>query len=300
MLPAEDSATAGRVHGDAHGGSTVVRVLLGAHLRRLRTAKGLSPEEAGRAIRASPAKISRIEVGQIHFKTREVTDLLTLYGVQDPQERATFIALVECANVPGWWQEYEDVLPDWFELYLGLEEGASIIRSYELQFVPGLLQTEDYARDVIQLSRTVTSTAEIDRRVAMRMRRQQRLTGPTPLRFWGVLDEAALRRPYGDPKTLRAQITHLLEIAELPNVTLQVVPLTQGGHPAAGGPFSLLRFAETQLPDVVYLEHLHSACYLDKYDDTDCYMEIMGELCVQAPPPAATPEQLVSLRDDLC
>ncbi|WP_046468787.1 helix-turn-helix domain-containing protein [Allosalinactinospora lopnorensis] len=300
MIPVEDSAVAGRLHRDAQGGSTVVRILLGTQLRRLRTAKGISREDAGYAIRASRAKISRMELGQVRFKTRDVADLLTLYGVGDLQERATMLTLAECANVPGWWQDYEDVLPDWFEAYIGLEEGASIIRSYELQFVPGLLQTEDYARAVIQLSCVAASpTAEIDRRVAMRMRRQQRLIGPEPLRFWAVVDEAALRRPYGGTKVLRAQIEHLLTIAELPNVTLQVLPFAHGGHPAAGGPFSLLRFTAPQLSDVVYLEQLHSALYLDKRAETHRYLEIMEQLCIQAPPPSATPALLTAFYNDL-
>ncbi|WP_046470683.1 helix-turn-helix domain-containing protein [Allosalinactinospora lopnorensis] len=300
MIPAEDGATAGRVHGDSHGGSTVLRILLGTQLRRFRTAKGLLREEAGYAIKASPAKISRMEEGYLHFRVGEVSDLLSLYGVEDPQERATLLALVDCANVPGWWQKYEDLLPSWFDVYIGLEESASIIRTYELQFVPGLLQTEDYARAVIQLSHAaIAPTAEIDRRVSMRMRRQRRLTGPEPLRFWAVVDEAALRRPYGPPKVMRAQIAHLIEMAALPNVTLQVIPFACGGHAAAGGPFSILRFASPQLPDVVYLEQLDSALYFDVCEETHRYMEVMGRLSIQAPPPSETPALLAVLHDEI-
>lgn len=287
----------GSVYSD--GGPTVLRILLGQQLRKLRLAKGISREDAGYAIRASHAKISRLELGQVSFKTRDVEDLLRLYGVTDPSERASLLELADGANTRGWWQKYGDVTPNWFGVYVGLEGAASVIRSYEIQFVPGLLQTEEYARAVIQLSHGGASADEVDSRVSMRMRRQQRLTGPGAPRLWAVLDEAAVRRPYGDGRVMREQIDHLLRMAELPNITLQIVPFAQGGHPAAGGPFSILRFAESELPDVVYLEQLSSALYFDKSEDTHHYIEIMDRLCVQAPQPAETPGFLASLRAEL-
>lgn len=294
---AEDTQVTADLHA-SKGGPTVMRILLGAHLRRLREAKGVAREDAGFAIRASHAKISRIERGQVSFKQRDVQDLLTLYGITDPEERGALLALVSRANTHGWWQTYRDVLPNWFNVYMGLEEAASVIRTFEVQFVPGLLQTEDYARSVIRLSRTATSDSDIDSRVAMRGKRQRRLVGPDAPRLWAVMDEAALRRPYGDAQVMRAQIDHLIEMAALPNVTLQVIPFSSGGHPAAGGPFTILRFPSGQLPDVVFLEQLNSAHYLDKYEDTYCYAQVMDHLSTLAPVPSSTPGFLEALRED--
>ncbi len=299
MIPAEDSLAGGLLHGDAQGGSAVLRILLGSQLQRLRAAKGIDPEKAADAIDVTTAKVNAMERGQANLKSSEVAKLLTLYEVRDPQERATLLALADCATTPSWWQRYADILPDWFEGYVELEESASVIRSYELQFVPGLLQTEDYARSVIQLCHGTSPSSDVEQRTSMRLQRQERLFSPSAPRYWAVVDEAALRRPYGHPKVLRDQISYLLEISELPNVTLQVMPFAYGGHPAAGGAFTLLRFAAPDLPDIVYLEQLHSAIYLDKRDDTHRYLEIFGQLCVQAPPPTATSGLLTSLRDAL-
>jgi transcriptional regulator with XRE-family HTH domain len=270
------------------GGPTVLRIALGTQLRRLREACGISREAAGEAIRASHAKISRLELGRVGFKERDVADLLTLYGVTDEQERQTFIALARRANTHGWWHLYGDVLPSWFEMYVGLEQASSVIRSYEAQFVPGLLQTEDFARAVIRLDHQHSTGDEIERRVALRMTRQEFLGYPSAPDLWAVVDEAALRRPVGSQAVLRAQLRHLVELAALPNITLQVVPFGSGGHAAAGGPFTILRFSEPDLPDIVYLEQLTSALYLDKAHDTNHYMAVMDRLCVQAESPTDT------------
>ncbi|MGH8968237.1 MAG: helix-turn-helix domain-containing protein, partial [Actinomycetes bacterium] len=248
----------------------------------------ITREAAGEAIRASDAKISRIELGRVGFKARDVADLLTLYDVADQNERETFFALVRRANEPGWWRQYGDVLSNWFETYLGLEQASSVIRTYEVQFVPGLLQTEDCARAVMQLCQLHSSAEEVDRRVALRMARQDFLTQPGAPDYWAVVDEAVLRRPLGSQQTLRAQVRHLIEMAELPNITLQVVPFRTGGHVAAGGPFTILRFAEPDLPDIVYLEQLTSAVYLDKKHETDNYLLVMDRLCVKAESPTDT------------
>jgi transcriptional regulator with XRE-family HTH domain len=272
----------------------VLRIALGARLRRLREARGISREAAGEAIRGSHAKISRLELGRVGFKERDVADLLTLYGITDEQEREAFLALGRQANAPGWWHQYSDILPHWFELYLGLEQACSVIRSYEPQFVPGLLQTEECARAVIKLGHPGGRSEEIERRVALRMRRQDVLTKPEPPSLWAVLDEAALRR-LGSRSAMRSQVQHLIEMAELPNVTLQVIPLYSGGHAAAGGPFTILRFSEPDLPDIVYLEQLTSALYLDKSTDVDHYLVVMDRLCVQAQPPDMTIEFLAGI-----
>ncbi len=264
----------------------MLRIALGTQLRRLREAGGISREAAGDAIRASHAKISRLELGRVGFKARDVADLLTLYGITDEQEREAFLALARSANEPGWWHQYGDILASWFELYLGLEQASSVVRTYEAQFVPGLLQTEDCAREVIKL--LPAPADEIERRVALRMARQDVLTRPEAPEFWAVVDEAVLRRPLGGRETVRVQLRHLIEMAELPNITLQIVPFHVGGHAAAGGSFTILRFAEPDLPDIVYLEQLTSALYLDKKRETNDYLVVMDRLCVQAESPANT------------
>ncbi|OLT04096.1 transcriptional regulator [Pseudonocardia sp. CNS-004] len=277
-------------------GPTVLRIGLGGALRRKREAAGVTRERAGAAIRASPAKISRLELGRVGFKERDVADLLTCYGANDPAERAQFIELARQANAPGWWHQYADLLPSWFETYLGLEQAASMIRNYELQFVPGLLQTRDYARAVTLLGHT--DPVEVERRVELRMRRQALLTGPTPPTLWAVVDETALRRTLLPAAQGRAQITHLIEMSELPNVSLQVAPLSYGGHAAAGGPFAILRFAEPDLPDIVYLEQLTSALYLDKRPDVRHYAAVMDRLCTQVEQLDRTEEILMDIRAD--
>lgn len=270
------------VPGQSHGGPTALRIVLGTQLRRLREASGITREAAGYAIRASHAKISRLELGRVGFKARDVADLLTLYGVTDDQEREAFLALTRRANTPGWWHQYGDILPSWFETYLGLEQASSVIRIYEVQFVPGLLQTQDYARAVIQLSHLLESSEEIERHVALRMARQEVLTQPEAPSLWAVLDEAALRRPLGRREVMHAQLRHLIKMTELPNITLQVVPFSLGGHAATGGPFTVLRFTEPDLPDIVYLEQLTTALYLDKKNETNNYLLVMDNLVVQA------------------
>jgi transcriptional regulator with XRE-family HTH domain len=272
---------------EARGGPTVLRIMLGTQLRRLREASGITPDQAGYEIRGSRSKISRIEHGRVGFKERDISDLLTLYGVTDEQLRAGMLALARRANTPGWWAKYNDILPDWFEPYLGLESAASLLRNFELQFVHGLLQTQDYARAVTALAQS-SSSQDIERRVSLRMQRQQLLGGPDPPRVWFVMDEAALRRPVGGRHVMRAQLNHLLEMAALPHVTLQVVPFRRGGHAAAGGSFTILRFAAPDLPDVVYLEQLTSALILDDRSHVDHYMEVMNRLSAEAHTPAAT------------
>jgi hypothetical protein len=272
----------------SRGGPTVLRILLGAQLRQLREASGITREGAGYAIRASDSKISRLELGRVGFKERDVSDLLTLYGVLDDDERGPLLDLAAQANAPGWWHRYSDVLPGWFEVYVGLEEAAARIRTYEVQFVPGLLQTEAYARAVTMLGHPDAPEAEIEQRVALRMRRGELLTAESPPHLWAVVDEAALRRPLGGAEAMRGQLRHLIDVTALPNVTLQVLPFDHGGHAAAGGAFSILRFAEPDLPDVVYLEQLTSALYLDKREELDRYLAVMERLCLEAEPVTAT------------
>ncbi|MFC6079792.1 helix-turn-helix domain-containing protein [Sphaerisporangium aureirubrum] len=280
------------------GGPTALRILLGAQLRRLRTTRGITREQAGHSIRASEAKISRIELGRVGFKDRDVADLLTLYGVGESQEREVFLGLARQANAPGWWHKYSDLLPGWFELYVGLEEAATTIRTYEIQFVPGLLQTRDYARAVIKLGHSGAPEDEIERRTDLRLARRQRIIEPGGPKLWALVDEAALRRPLGGPGVMRAQVEYLLDMTRAPNITVQVVPFGQGGHSAAGGPFSILRFHEGDLPDVVYMEQLTSALYLDKREETDPYMKVMDHLCVEAATVSESRRMLTALLDE--
>jgi hypothetical protein len=271
-------------------------MMLGSHLRELRERAGVSRTDAGWAIRASESKISRLELGRVGFKERDVADLLTLYGVHEAQERDRLLDLAREANDPGWWHRYGDVTPEWFDAYLGLEATAELIRTYEIQFVPGLLQTADYARAVARLGPSgVRPDSEIERLVALRTRRQRALDREPPLKLWAVIEEAVLRRPIGGTAVLRDQLDALLEATTRPNVTVQIIPLESSGHAATGGAFSLLRFPQRDLPDIVYLEHLTSALYLDKRDDVETYTQALELLASTSPPPQQTERQLLRL-----
>jgi Domain of unknown function (DUF5753)/Helix-turn-helix domain len=291
-------ATGPRDNGPA-AGPTVTRMLLGVQLRRLREAGGVTREQAGYAIRGSESKISRMELGRVGFKERDVLDLLSMYGVHDERERAAMLLLVRNANTPGWWHRYNDLLPSWFQSYLGLEAAASLIRTYEIQFVPGLLQTEEYARAVILLGYADAAPVEIERRVRLRLERRKVLSRADPPQLWAIVDEAALRRPIGGRAVMRAQLEYLIEMTRLRQIRLQVVPFTAGGHAAAGGAFTILRFPDHDLPDVVYLEQLTGALYLDKREDVDEYAGAMGRLSIEAIPPTRTSEILEQIRKDL-
>ncbi len=262
--------------------------MLGAQLRRFREAAGVTPDAAAWRIRASRSKISRLENGRVGFKERDVSDLLALYGMSDPQVLSGMLALVTQANTQDWWARYGDVLPDWFEPYLGLEASASLIRAFDLQFVNGLCQTENYARAVTSLGLRGAAPDEVDRRVRVRLKRQELLTRPGAPRAWFILDEAALRRPVGGAAVMREQLRYLAELARLPNVTLQVTPFRIGGHDAAGGSFTVLRFGEPDVPDVVYIEQLTGAIYLEKHADSDRYLDVINRISAISLSPAAS------------
>jgi len=276
----------------AGGGPTVRRMLVGAQLRRLRTEQGISREQAGEAIRASEWKIHRLENGQVGFKDRDIVDLLALYGVTDAGEVEELLAMARDANTPGWWHQYGDLLPQWFRAFVDLESAATLIRIYEGQLVPGLLQTEPYMRAVMRGARLPEPSEATERRIALRLMRQRLLTRPDAPHLWAVVDEAALRRPVGGRQVIRAQLERLIEAAELPNVTLQVLPFGAGAHPAMVGAFSVLRFGDQELPDVVYVEHLTNALYLDRREDLDQYLHVMESICVRSAPPGKSAEIL--------
>ncbi|GII67201.1 transcriptional regulator [Sphaerisporangium siamense] len=279
-------------------GPTALRILLGTQLRRLREEKGITREDAGHVIRGSESKISRMELGRVGFKERDVADLLAYYGVAEGEARTAVMNLLERANEPGWWHRFNDLLPSWFQAYVGLEEAAARIRTYEVQFIPGLLQTKEYARAVITAGAAGIGPAEISRRVDLRMERQRVLDRDDGPIFWAVIDEAALRRPIGGTDVMRGQLEHLLELMRQPKITIQVMPFSFGGHSAEGGAFSILRFHDNDLPDVVYVEQLASALYLDKREEVDRYSEVMERLCAVSTTPEATVDILQKIISD--
>ncbi|HSZ43083.1 MAG TPA: helix-turn-helix transcriptional regulator [Trebonia sp.] len=281
------------------GGPTVLRILLGAHLRRMRERAGISREDAGYHIRASGSKISRMELGRVSFKERDVTDLLSFYGVTDGEERDSLIQLTREANATPWWQKYQDAAPDWFGLFVGLEEAAQLIRIYEVQFVPGLLQTEEYARAVVTQGAPGLEPDEVDRRVALRLGRQKLLNRDNPPRLWAIVDEAALRRPMGGRDVLAAQIERLMDAVSEPNITLQVMPFKYGGHAAEGGAFQILRFPDADLPDMVYMEYLTGALYIEKPEEVERYAAVMERLSVAGTSPERTREILAGLLKEI-
>ncbi len=294
-MPDSSAAVRDMIASSGAGGPTALRIMLGAQLRRLRETKGITLEGAGYVIRGSGSKMSRLETGRVGFKPRDIADLLTLYGVTDQQERDALQELARKASAPGWWHDYADVMPSWFEPYVGLEEAASSIRCYQAQCVPELLQTPAYARAVAVLAHPGRPAEEIERLVSLRIARQAVLTRASPAHLWLVLDEAALRRPVGEPRVMRGQLEHLQEMAGRPNVSVQVIPLAAGASAAVGGPFTVLRFAEPDLPDVVYLEQLTSALYLDKRETVDHYLAVLERLCVEALPAPASQKVISEL-----
>ncbi|MGH3758071.1 helix-turn-helix domain-containing protein [Actinophytocola sp.] len=291
----EQSPTPGA---EVSGAPTARRIVLGAQLRRLREAADITRADAGWAIRGSDSKISRMELGRVGFKERDVVDLLTMYGVEDENERAFYLDLVRKSNERGWWHRYTDLMPDWFSNFVGLEESASLIQNYELLFVPGLLQTEEYVRAVVSHGQPVHLDEQTERRVQLRLQRQKLLFRQGAPRLWAVIDEAVLHRPIGGAAALRAQLDHLLEVTKQPNITLQVVPYDRSGY-AAEGPFSILRFAEPTLPDVVYIEHLSGALYLDRPHEIEVYSRVIDRLAVDAETPDRSRQFMSKLRQEL-
>jgi transcriptional regulator with XRE-family HTH domain len=275
-------------------GPTVLRILLCSQLRRLRESRGISAQAAARAIRGSESKISRIELGRNAIREIDVLDLLTFYGV-GPAEREQLLALAEQANRPGWWHRYNDILPEWFQSYVGMEEAATRIRVYEPQFVPGLLQTPQYAAAVLAVGDI--PFAEAERHVIVRKERQRRFNEGR-LRLWAIIEETALRRPVGSTRILRDQLSHLRDLSSRPNLTLQVMPVGTAAH-AVPSAFTILRFSEADLPDVVYLEHLTSALYLDKKSDVDRYLLAMERLSIISAKPSETPAILTRIISQL-
>ncbi len=283
------------------GPPTVLRMILGKQLEELRTRAGVSFEQAGEAIGVSHSTIRRMEQAKVaRLRLSDVERLLRTYGVTDTAEIEIFVELTREANKHGWWHTYRDVMPPWFGAYLSLEQAALHIRAYEAQFVPGLLQTEDYARALMTAGDPQAPPADVERRVALRMERQRILRRQQPPLLWAVLDETVLHWPVGGPEVMRAQIDHLLEIGELRHVRVQLMPFASGPHPATrAGAFQLFRFDAPELPDVVYLGGLVGSRYLDKHDEVSAYREAMDRLAAQAAGEKKTRRLLDALRKEL-
>ncbi|GHJ38687.1 helix-turn-helix transcriptional regulator [Streptomyces sp. TS71-3] len=283
------------------GAPPVLRRILGRQLEELRTSAGLTYEQAGTAIGVSHSTIRRLEAAKVaRFRLADVEKLLQTYGVADQHEIDTFLKSVREANKQGWWHTYRDVMPDWFAAYLSLEQAALQIRAYEPEFVHGLLQTESYARALLGAGNPHAPAEATERMVALRMQRQELLTRPAPPRLWVVMDETVLRWPVGGPAVMREQIDHLVEVNTMPHVTLQIMPFENGPHPAMrAGAFHVFRFKASELPDVVYLNGLVGAVYLDKDDDVVVYREALDRLGAQSVPARKTEAVLGAIRKEL-
>ncbi|MDX3073808.1 helix-turn-helix domain-containing protein [Streptomyces sp. NPDC088354] len=282
----------------AGGAPTVLRVILGKRLHHLREKAGLSYEQAARALDVTHATVRRMEKAEVGLRIPYVEKLLGLYGV--PQAEAdAFVDLAREGNQPGWWHRYRDVLPSWFSAFVSLEAEAGTIRAYEPHYVPGLLQTEEYARAVLRAGSPHASAAETERAVALRLERQALLCRPDAPLLWVVMDETVLRRPIGGADVMCAQLERLVAACELPYVRLQIMPFSAGPHPAMYGPFHIFRFQVQELPDVVFTESLVGAAYLDDRDDVSVFLEALDRMCAQASPAHSTAAILDGIRKEI-
>jgi transcriptional regulator with XRE-family HTH domain len=247
-------------------------MILGRRLQEMRLNAGASLEDAARALRVKPLTIRRLEKAEVGLKPLYVEKLLETYGA-DRQEIDEFVTMADKANEPGWWHPYRDVLPNWFSAYVSLESGAKTLRTYEPQYVTGLLQTHDYAKAILRGGFPNDSEEDLDRRIRLRLRLQSLLERPDAPVLWVVLEEAVLHRVVGGPKVMREQIERLLEVSELEHVSVDVVPFAAGAHTGACAPFTYFRFEEPELPDIVYSEILSAAVYLDQRSDVVTHLE---------------------------
>ncbi|WP_055490926.1 helix-turn-helix transcriptional regulator [Streptomyces sp. TP-A0356] len=277
---------------------TLLKMLVGVQLAGIREDAGLSQEQAARALGFSPAKLSRIEAGKGRRPPTEgdVRALLRLYGADD-YEASVLVKLLHRAGEPGWWQRYDKrLMPEWFDRLVGLQEAAAAIRTFEIQYVPGLLQTAAYTRAVVERGLPTASAAEVQRRVELRMRRQELLRRPDAPQLWAVVDESVLMRVLGSREVMREQLEHLVEMARSPHVTVQIVPLDVTNASAPAIPVTYLRFGGLDLPDIVYLEHIRSAHFLEDRDETEEYRVALDRLADEALDPR---ESLALLRKTL-
>ncbi|MBB4929956.1 transcriptional regulator with XRE-family HTH domain [Lipingzhangella halophila] len=269
---------------------TARRRRLGVELRRLRENAGMTGEEAAERMSWSGSKLSRIERGQVASNSDDIRDLLELYGVDEPGLRRTLVTLARESRRRGWWHVYGDVLPERFEVYLGLEPEASTLRFYQSATVPGLMQTESYTRALIRAHPGPVEADEAERRVELRLRRQELLLRDHPPETWVVLDEAVLHRPVGGAAVLAEQLEHLLNIAAEQHVNVQVLPYDAGAHAGLNGSFDILEFPESdvQAPRLVHLENLTNSLYIEKVKEVQNYAIAFDHLCAAALHPDET------------
>ena len=275
---------------------TLLKMLVGVQLAGAREDAGLSQEQAARSLGFSAAKLSRIEAGKGRRPPTEgdVRALLELYGTDD-YEVSVLLRLLERAGEPGWWQRYDKrLMPEWFDRLVGLQEAATTIRTFEIQYVPGLLQTPEYTRAVVERGLPTAPAAEVQRRVELRMRRRELLDRADAPQLWAVVDESVLLRVLGSREVMRAQLEHLIEMAQRPHVVVQFVPLDVTNASAPAIPVTYLRFGGVELPDIVYLEHIRSANFLEDRDETEEYRVVLDRLADEALSPRAS---LALLRD---
>ncbi len=263
----------------ARSSPTVKRRRLAAELRRHRDAASLTIDEVAERLEWSTAKISRIENARVSVLPRDVKFLLGVYGLSDSDEAwDVLLTLARESRQKGWWQQYGEAVPDWFEVYVGLEAEAATIWGYDAEFVPGVLQTEEYARAVHRAQLIAATDEEIDRLVRVRMARQELLASDDAPQLWLVLNEAVIRRVVGGVDVMRQQLERLIDASKLPSMTLQVVPFSAGAHPAMDGSFNLLGFPEPSDPNIVYIEYHTGALYLEKTTEVRRYRLMFDHL----------------------
>ncbi len=256
----------------ARSSPTVKRRRLAAELRRLREAANLTIDDVAERLEWSTAKISRIENARVSVMPRDVKFLLRTYGfAEDDIGFEVLLSLARESRQKGWWQQYGEAIPDWFQVFVGLEAEAASIWGYDSEFVPGILQTEEYARAVHQAQLINATDHDIDRLVRVRMERQELLKSDDAPELWLVLNESVVRRVVGGPAVMRDQLHRLIEASRMPNVTLQIVPFSAGAHPAMDGSFNLLGFPEPTDPQIVYIEYHTGALYMERPSEVDRY-----------------------------
>ncbi|MDF3147447.1 MULTISPECIES: helix-turn-helix transcriptional regulator [unclassified Streptomyces] len=273
---------------------TLLKMLVGVQLAGIREDFGLSQDQAARAVGFSPAKLSRIEAGKGRRPPTEVDvrALLELYRAEE-YESSVLLQLLRRAGEPGWWQRYDKrLMPEWFDRLVGLQEAATAIRTFEIQYVPGLLQTEAYTRAVVERGLPSAPSREVERRVELRMRRRELLHRPGGPQLWAIVDESVLLRMLGSREVMREQLDHLEEMARRPHVTLQIVPLDVTNASAPAIPVTYLRFGGVDLPDIVYLEHIKSAAFLEDQDETEEYRIALDRLGDEALNPRESLQRL--------
>lgn len=285
--------------GPGRAGAVAARVALGAALQRLRSDAGLNADQASAATGVSAGLIADMERGEADVRFWDVAGLYSAYGVSDMATRAMLLGLAHRANCREWWHSYRDVIPAWLEQYVALEQAASLIRCYCARSIPVLLQVAGYARATIAQQSGDIGEREVERRVELRMRRQQVLHDPAPVRLWAVIDEAALRRQVCARSVMREQLRHLITVCEMPRVTIQVLPFSAGGPPAViGGLLAVLRLPDREVPDIGYLEQLTGGRCFRSGGYIDYFRDILNQLALQAESAEQSQRMLMAILAD--